>query len=101
MIIKHRSPNKGERANQLRQREIDSGFTYGRHVFDGDSNSLSLIMARALRLTLAPSASVAWRTKDNRMVKFTNEQFLEFAAAADAYIESVYQQSWALKDESP
>lgn len=99
MIISHKSPDKGARVNGQRQQAIAAGFIWGGHTFDVDSTSLTLIAGRALRLTIDNSVChTEWRTKDNQMAHFTREQFLEFALAADAHIEHLYQQSWELKD---
>lgn len=98
MIISHQSPLKRERANERRQKSLAEGYTWQGALYDIDPDSLRLIMSRAVRLTIDPNINdVEWRTKDNSMFAFSRSQFLEFAAAADAYVESLYQASWQQK----
>lgn len=102
MKIRHNSPGKSARVNSLREQQIATGFTWGGWVFDIDHRSLAFISGRALRLTLDSDATeVQWRTKDNQIAVLSREDFMAFALAVDAHVESLYQQSWAAKDAPP
>lgn len=99
MIINHKSTNKGTRINKHREQQLEAGFQWRGDRFDLGDRSLALIYGRALRLTLDNTiASVTWRSKDNQMVDFLREDFLVFALAVDAYVETINQQSWEAKD---
>lgn len=99
-ILRHSSPNKSARVNELREQEIMAGFNWRGGCFDIDSVSLMAITRRALRVTLDSSMPpVSWRTKDNETVTMTSEDFLLFATAADAHVEAIFKKSWELKDE--
>ena len=98
MLISHKSPSRSLRANEQRVEKIKAGFIWDDQVFDVDTNSMSLIVSRVMRLTIdADIHSVEWRTKDNAIHLFSRAGFFEFAAAADAYVESLYQVSWQQK----
>lgn len=99
MKIQHKSPDKGRRVNQVRRQTLAAGFAWQGNTFDIDPNSLGLIAGRALRLTLDPNlAEVVWRSQANQNITFTRDDFLAFAQAVDAHVESIYQQSWEQKD---
>lgn len=98
LIISHQSPNRAPRVNEQRAEKVKDGFPWQGALYDIDPDSLRLIMSRAVRLTIDPNINeVEWRTKGNSMFVFSRSQFLEFAAAADAYVESLYQASWQQK----
>lgn len=99
MIIKHDSPTKKQRLKERRAQQLEAGFYYQGDTFQIDDRSRAAIAGRALRLMLGPAiATVEWRTQDNRMVLFSSDEFLAFAQAVDAHIESLYQASWSQKD---
>lgn len=96
MHIKHKAPDLGARVAAWREQMLKDGFEWGGERFQVDEASAAAIARKALRVMHLPG-EVEWRAVSNRMVRFTAEEFLAFAAAADDYVESVMAQSWAMK----
>ena len=103
MIITHSTPNRIQRANDFRDRKLEAGYLWGTHVFQIDSTSQGMITGRASKILSVKSRGEVcpdffWRAMDDSLVLFTQDEFLAFAEEVDDYVESVYQESWQLKD---
>jgi len=103
MIISHNTPNRAERANEIRDRKIAQGFTWNGDTFQIDHMSMGLITGRATKIMSVNSRggnypNFHWRAMDDSLVEFTPDGFLTFAEAVDDYVESLYQEAWQLKD---
>lgn len=96
MRINHKAPDSKERVAAWRAQMLKDGFEWGGERFQVDEASAAAIARKALRVLHLPS-EVEWRAVSNRMVRFTAEEFLAFAVAADDYVESVMAQGWAMK----
>ena len=100
MLLKHKSPRriplvKEQRANDL----LNFHYVPKNATFQCDPTSMTLIAGRALKITRCQLnnelvENQVWRTTDNLFVTFTPNEFLNFAEAADEYVEQVYNQSW-------
>lgn len=104
MIISHKSPHKNTRVNVVRDQQIADGFAWNESVFQIDADSQRLIAGRALKLVKRqllgePIEPFQWRTADDQFYTFTVEEFLDFADAVDAHIETIMVESWAAKDQ--
>ena len=98
MLLKHKSPRRIEYIKEQRNGALNN-FEHMNSTFQCDPVSMILIAGRALKITRQqlnnePIKNQVWRTADNLFVTFTPNEFLEFAEAADAYVEQVYSQSW-------
>jgi hypothetical protein len=103
MIISHESPTKNKRYNAQRDSQIQSGFTWAGSTFQIDPSSILVIAGRAVKIIKRQLLEEAvpdfyWRTLDDQFYVFTATEFLEFADAVDAHVESIYAESWAGKD---
>lgn len=105
MLIKHSSPQRSARVNQVRDQKIAAGFEWEGATFQTGAADLRNVAGRVGKITakLALSESVpdfTWRSADNQDVQFTAEGFLRFAIALDEWVEQQYQASWQLKGGS-
>ena len=78
----------------------DLGFTWGSYVFDADATARANVAAKAVQLLLDPAITqVGWKLKDNTLASIPVADFKQVALDMTLYMENVYQQSWALKDQ--
>lgn len=99
MIIRHSTVNRSVKANELRDARIAAGYSRNGVVFQIDTASRSAIANRAIRVYRG-SDEVNWRTMSNDNCQFTAEDFLAFSDEVDAYVETIMQECWSLKQTS-
>lgn len=105
-------PVTSARKRDYRTQRIDAGFQWGGNSWQTEPQDRINIAGRAAKLTsllalgrvqLADTSYIdatgnarplVWRTADNSNVSFTVQSFLEFAIAADEFVEDKYFESW-------
>jgi hypothetical protein len=102
MIISHKSPDKKQRFNAVRDARLKAGLEWNGHRFQTDERSQQLIASRALkivkcRLLDEPVDGPVWITADNSEYTFGVEEFLDFAEAVDAHVEALIMETHLAK----
>ncbi len=78
----------------------DLGFTWGGYVFDVNTTARANVAAKAVQLILDPTVTqVGWKLKNNELAIIPTADFKQLALDMTLYMENLYQQSWALKDQ--
>lgn len=84
---------------------MDSGFAFPidntEYFFQTEAIARVNVVGKAGNITAKKTLGLSfsdlkWRTSSNEMVDVTAIQFLEFAIAMDEFVESHYQDSWAI-----
>jgi hypothetical protein len=89
------------RINQRREREIESGFTYGGHNWNSDDRSQLALIMRAVTIvagTPLPSG-FSWRDADNVDVPMTAAEFRSLVTELVTYAYYCFMAARALKEQ--
>lgn len=104
MIINHSSPTAPKRINDNRVKQMRSGFYYAPLLatFQTDELSLDLILGRVAKILAMKSLGQThpvfqWRDEGDVDHSFTQDEFLAFFIAIDAYMEGKIIESWQKK----
>lgn len=112
MVINHVSAVASRLKKRKRAEQIEAGFTWRDKKYqtrDSDQkliagraatfNSLIVLGRAALDDTQYTDANgdiqdVSWRAEDDTKMLFTIREYLEFAMAVDAFVDSKFKASW-------
>lgn len=96
---------KQEKLNALRTLKDEklSEFSYNGNTFQINGDSKANIAGKVSAILLAkdtqePIKSVSWIAKDNTIIQFTSEEFLQFSKAVANHIEKILFENDALRN---